>query len=88
MPERDDLYLMKGYHQLKVAQRKTAFICHQGLYQYRRMPFGFTNVLATFQWLMNQLFAGDHWRFVYIYLDDILIVSKSVKEHLVTRFKD
>ena len=79
------LDLMKGYHQVKVAddcKSKTAFTCHMGLYQYRRMPFGLTNAPATFQRLMNRLFTGDEWRFVYVYLDDILIVSSDMEEHL------
>ena len=79
------LDLMKGYHQVKVAddcKSKTAFTCHMGLYQYRRMPFGLTNALATFQRLMNRLFTGEEWRFVYVYLDDILIVSSDMEEHL------
>ena len=80
------LDLMKGYHQVKVAEDckcKTAFTCHMGLYQYRRMPFGLTNAPATFQRLMNRLFTGEQWRFVYVYLDDILIVSSNMEEHLV-----
>ena len=79
------LDLMKGYHQVKVAddcKSKTAFTCHMGLYQYRRMPFGLTNAPATFQRLMNRLFTGEEWRFVYVYLDDILIVSSDMEEHL------
>ena len=76
---------MKGYHQVKVAEgsrSKTAFTCHKGLYQYRRMPFGLTNAPATFQRLMNQLFTGEQWKFVYVYLDDMLIVSSNMQEHL------
>ena len=46
------------------------------------MPFGLTNVPATFQHSMNQLFGGNSWSFVYVYLDDLLIVSKTFKEHL------
>ena len=79
------LDLMKGYHQVKMADRskeKTAFTCHQGLFQYRRMPFGLTNAPATFQRLMTTLFAGKEWNFVFIYLDDLLIVSKSITEHM------
>ena len=65
------LDLMWGYHQVKMSEddkHKTAFTCHLGLYQYRRMPFGLTNVLATFQQLMAQLFSGQEWEFVFVYL--------------------
>jgi len=40
------------------------------------------NVPATFQRLMNRLFTGEQWRFVYVYLDEILIVSSNMEEHL------
>ena len=79
------LDLTKGYHQVKMADQakeKTAFVCHRGLFHYRRMPFGLTNAPATFQRLMSQLFEGDKWRFVHIYLDDILIVSANFQEHV------
>ena len=79
------LDLMKGYHQIRMhpdSKDKTAFTCHMGHFQYRRMPFGLTNAPATFQRLMNQLFCGKVWDFVFVYLDDLLIVSKSVQEHL------
>ena len=78
------LDLMKGYHQIRKEEEfriKTAFTRHLGLYQYRRMPFGLTNAPATFQRLMNQLFSGEQWRFVFVYLDDLLIVSQSAAEH-------
>jgi len=77
------LDLMRGYHQVKVAEEskaKTAFVCHRGLYQFRRMPFGLTNAPATFQRLMDKLFNG--WSYVFIYLDDILIASKNFAEHI------
>ena len=76
------LDLMRGYHQVKMAEEskeKTAFICHRGLYQFCRMPFGLTNAPATFQRLMDKLFDG--WSFVFIYLDDILIASRNFEEH-------
>ena len=79
------LDLMKGYHQIRMAdcdKQKTAFICHQGLFQYRRMPFGLTNAPATFQRLMGKLFSGKEWEFLFIYLDDLLIVSRSMEEHV------
>ena len=79
------LDLMKGYHQIRMhpdSKDTTAFTCHMGHFQYRRMPFGLTNAPATFQRLMNQLFCGKAWDFVFVYLDDLLIVSRSVQEHL------
>ena len=79
------LDLMKGYHQVQVeedSKMKTAFTCHLGLYQYRRMPFGLTNAPATFQRLMGKLFGGKDWEFVFVYLDDILIASRDLQEHL------
>ena len=80
------LDLMKGYHQVKMDEQskpKTAFTCHQGLYHYRRMPFGLTNAPATFQRLMNKLFSGKGWEQVFVYLDDILIVSASFEDRLM-----
>ena len=76
---------MKGYHQVKTDEQskcKTAFTCHLGLFQYRQMPFGLTNATATFQRLMDKLFAGQEWDSVFVYLDDILIVSNSMEDHL------
>ena len=75
------LDLMRGYHQVRMAEdskQKTAFTCHLGLFQYRRMLFGLTNAPATFQHLMSQLFSGKEWAFVFVYLDDILIASESI----------
>ena len=77
------LDLMKGYHQVKMAEDskgKTAFVCHRGLYQFCRMPFRLTNAPATFQRLMDKLFNG--WSFVFIYLSDILIASRSFTKHI------
>ena len=79
------LDLMKGYHQIKMSPEstdKTAFTCHRGLFQYKRMPFGLMNAPPTFQRLMNKLFSGTEWSFVFVYLDNIMIVSKSSEEHL------
>ena len=80
------LDLMRGYHQVKMdedSKHKTAFVCHMGLFQFCRMPFGLTNAPATFQRIMSQLFAGKEWEFVSVYLDDLLIASKSMTEHMV-----
>ena len=71
------LDLMQGYYQAEESKEKTVFVCHRGLYQFRRMPFELTNTPATFQRLMEGLFAG--WDYV---LDDILIASRSFSEHI------
>ena len=79
------LDLMRGYHQVRMAddsKQKTAFTCYLGLFQYCRMPFGLTNAPATFQRLMSQLFSGKEWYFVFVYLDDILIASGDISEHV------
>ena len=46
------------------------------------MSFDLTNASATFQGLMATLFAGKKWGFVFVYLDDLLIVSRSIAEHV------
>jgi len=79
------LDLMRGYHQVKLAEdakHKTAFTCHLGLFQYCWMLFGLTIAPATFQRLMSQLFSGQEWSYVFIHLDDILMASKSTREHV------
>jgi hypothetical protein len=61
---------------------KTAFITPFGLYQFRVLSFGLTNAPATFQRLVNKLFAPYIGKFVQAYLDDIIIMSKTPEEHL------
>ncbi len=80
--------LAAGYWQIRVhpeSVEKTAFATHQGLYQFRVMPFGARNAPATFQRLMQRVLSGlnpeEGPDFVAVYLDDVLIFSRTLDEH-------
>ncbi|GBG85291.1 hypothetical protein CBR_g39859 [Chara braunii] len=76
--------LKSGYHQIEVHpddQYKTAFLTRYRHYEFLVMPFGLTNAPATFQRCMNDLFRPWLDRFFVVYLDDILVFSKTLEEH-------
>ncbi|GBG82914.1 hypothetical protein CBR_g36441 [Chara braunii] len=76
--------LKSGYHQIEVHpddQNKIAFRTRYAHYEFIAMPFGLTNAPATFQHCMNDLLRPWLDKFVVVYLDDILVFSKTLQEH-------
>ncbi|GBG74914.1 hypothetical protein CBR_g19428 [Chara braunii] len=98
MPRADELFdrlagnrfftkidLRSGYHQIHVAtedQPKTAFRSRFGHYEFTVMPFGLTNAPATFQTTMNDVFRDILEDYILVYLDDILVYSRILEDHI------
>jgi hypothetical protein len=78
------LDLTSGFWQVRMNaqdQEKTTFSTKFGTYEFTVMSFGLINAPATFQRLMDQVFYDVTWNFVLVYMDDIIIYSRTIDKH-------
>lgn len=74
----------EGFHQIPSepgSRKYTAFLTPIGLYQYKRVPFGFVNSPAIFQRAMNQVFGPALYKRCAVYVDDIIVFGRTEAEH-------
>ena len=89
--------LRSSCHQVAMEEEdsdKTAFICSEGQFQFKTMPFGLCNAGATFQRLMDMVMPELAFEVCLVYLDDVIIISLTIDEHfrrltaVLTRLRD
>ncbi|PIK53661.1 Retrovirus-related Pol polyprotein from transposon [Apostichopus japonicus] len=79
------LDLQSGFHQILLdpnSRPYTAFRCHLGLFQYKRLPMGLKNSPVTFQRVMETVLRGLTWKSCLVYMDDIIIFSNNFADHI------
>ena len=75
----------QGYHQIPLAlddQKKTSFVTPIGNYHYKVMPFGLKNAGSTYQRMMTKMFEAQLGKNIKVYIDDMVVKSKIVSEHI------
>ena len=85
-PRMSFLDAFQGYHQILLAlddQEKTTFVTPVGKYHYKVMPFGLKNTGSTYQWMMTKIFEPQLGKNVEVYIDDMVVKSKLVSEHVM-----
>ena len=85
-PRMSFLDTFQGYHQIPLAlddQEKTAFVTLVGNYHYKVMPFGLKNAGSTYQRMMTKMFEPQLGKNVEVYIDDMVVKSKLVSEHVM-----
>ena len=84
-PRMSFLDAFQGYHQISLAlddQEKTAFVTPVENYHYKVMPFGLKNAESTYQRMMTRMFESQFGKNIKIYINDMVVKSKVVSEHL------
>ncbi|CAB4405848.1 unnamed protein product [Rhizophagus irregularis] len=74
-----------GFNQVEMKEEdkeKTAFVCSKGLFEYNVMPFGLTNAPANISRLMDEILEEYINDFVVVYIDDIMIYSENLEDHM------
>ena len=85
-PQMSFLDAFQGYHQIPLAlddQEKTAFVTPVGNYHYKVMPFSLKNAWSTYQRMMTKMFEPQLGKKVEVYIDDMVVKSKLVSEHVM-----
>ena len=84
-PRMSFLDVFRGYHQIPLAlddQEKIAFVIPTGNYHYKVMPFGLKNAGSTYQRMMTRMFEPQLGKNIEVYIDDMVVKSKFVSEHM------